>query len=172
MTQPENTSSSTPPLTLSRDEVGELRRVASHLLEAPPLPRNRSCNDHALDEQSAKDRRQGSTGGTQPVGALDASPDVAEHEHDRSQRKVNLARERNRGQRDGGPDEAPALERQERRRQEECDQAQEVPRGLADPVWSEREGDAADEGGRTPDLERPQPPADDIHPPRRRRAAR
>ena len=94
-----------------------------------------------------------------PVGARYPRPRVPEREDDRAHRQVDLAAERDRGERDRSPDEPAPLEREQHGRQQERDQAEQMAGRLAEPVRRQREDEAADEGGAASEPERSQPPA-------------
>ena len=72
---------------------------------------------------------------------------------------MELAGERDRGEDERRHDEAPPLEREQHRGQEERDEPEQMPGRLPDPVRHQAEHHAADECGRTRDVERAQPPA-------------
>ena len=141
-----------------RDEVPDLRRVPVDLGERA-AGADRARHGPAVDDQTRAERSCGTDARLPPVGPRRARPRVAERERDRPQREVELARERDRRQTDGGGDESAPLEREQRRRQEKGAEPEQVARRLADPVGHQAEDEAADERGGTRDAKRPQPPA-------------
>ena len=72
---------------------------------------------------------------------------------------MELAREGDGGEREGGDDVPPPLQREQERREQEGDQADQVPGRLAHPVRHQAEDHAAGERGGTGRVERPEPPA-------------
>ena len=73
----------------------------------------------------------------------EANPAVRDEQRDRSEREVHLTGERDRGERQRCEHEAPPLEREQHRRQEEGDLAEQMPRALLDAIGREREDHAA-----------------------------
>ena len=131
----------------AREEVGELGRVVPHLAEGAAAARDRAGDDDLLHGDRRHRRDDRARGSLPPVGARHASPGVAEREHDRPHREVDLAAERDRRERDRGPDEPAPLEREQHGRQQERDQAEQMAGRLAEPVRRQREDEAADERG-------------------------
>jgi hypothetical protein len=72
---------------------------------------------------------------------------------------VELAREGDRREGERRNDVASALEGEQHGRQQERDQPEEMPRGLADAVRHQAEHRTPDERRRAGDVERPEPPA-------------
>ena len=130
-----------------------------HLCERAPAACDRALHDRLLDD----DRRDGrdERGGARlpPVAPGNAGPGVAEREHDGAHREVDLSRERDRRERERGPDEAPPLEREQGGGEEERDQSEQMPRRLADAVRRQGEDEPAGERRAAREAERAQPPA-------------
>ncbi len=143
----------------AREEVGELGRVVPHLAERAAAARDRAGDDDLLHGDRRHRRDDRSRGSLPPVGACHPSPGVAEREHDRPHREVDLAAERDRRERDCGPDEPAPLEGQQHGREQKRDQAEQMAGRLAEPVRRQCEDESADERGAADEAERAQPPA-------------
>ncbi len=142
-----------------RDDVRDLRRVVPDLCERASAPGDRALDHGLLDDDRRRRGAERSRRALPPVRARNACPRVPECEGDRSHRQVDLAGERDRGQGERRPHEAPPLEGEQRRREEERDQPEEVPGRLPHPVGRQREDEAARERRPAPEAESPQPPA-------------
>ena len=143
------------------DEVGQLGRVVPDLRERTAVAGDRPCDDGLLHRDRCDDRGDRPRACLPPVRARQARPPVPGCEHDGAHRQMDLAGQWDRDERDRGPAEPSALEREQRRRQKEGDQAEEMPGGLTDAVGSDREHEPAGQRRGPGEPERAQPPAGD-----------
>ena len=142
----------------AREEVRQLGGVAPYLGERPPSVRDRAGDDELLDRDCDHRCDGGPEARLPPVGSRHPCPGIPQSEDDRPHREVDLPREGDRREEDRGPDEPSPFEREQHRRQEKGDQAEEVARRLPDPVGREREHEPSHEGCAPGDPERAQPP--------------
>src|SRR5437870_3192971 len=135
---------------MSRDEVADVRRIERDLVERTPA-RLRRLLDHGLaDDEARADRRERAGTGAEPETSVARPAErVAEEERDCSERKMDLARERNRCERRTCECEPPArsaprsLEGPQRKRQEDGDRSEQMADALLDAVGRDRKCEPA-----------------------------
>ena len=148
------------------DEAAPVGRERRHLAQRPSALGDRAVDDGTLDDEPGHDGEARAGERPDDGGPLAGTQQaVREHERDRTECEMELP-----GQRDGDqrpcPEREPArvtvasaLEAEQRQRDQERHQPEQVAGRLHDPVRREREGEPAGERRRTLEAERAQPPA-------------
>ena len=141
------------------DEVAPVRRVLGDGVQRPPAREVRVVDGGRLHEQPDADGRRNRRRDTE-----EHPPVATPHERIRAderhgpEREMHLPRERDRRDRDRREREPPALDRVERKREQDRDRPKEVPGALGDAVGRDREREPAGErrSARKPELPQPQ----------------